>query len=312
MAGNEDILRRLEDLEIEDEKRKRSVKDDNVIERLVAIERKAEVVQGKDSTPDTDPFGLTPDLQGGRRPHKEIEAEVLPFDIEFGKPTADVTADVATVTLQPCDQDGTSFASADTVTVYVANDRQTQDTSDRGWLANVPAISEDPGPPLVPAVPEVVGTILSFIRFSPWVAGDPNIEGVLIGEKLFGPDYPFPAEITGNAADGTHRWKYAWSEVYKSGAGYGNWSTLDGGRSGTTGSNPARNTIEDMNTGADAHIEGNGVDPAHLDPAETGSDTFAIMPCTSGNIAWMHEVDRGETIEYWFSYENGVDGDCGS
>ena len=122
----------------------------------------------------------------------------------------------------------------------------------------------------------------------------------------------FWAEITGNAADGTNRWKYAFSEVYKSSAGYGGWATLTGGRSGTTSTGPARNTIEDMNTGADAHIEGNGVDPANLDPAETGSDTFAIMPCTSGNIVQMREVDRGETIEYWFSYENGVDGDCGS
>ena len=122
----------------------------------------------------------------------------------------------------------------------------------------------------------------------------------------------FHAGITGNAADGANRWKYAFSEVYKSTSGYGGWATLSGGRSGTTGSGPARNTIEDMNTGADAHVEGNGVDPANLDPAETGYDTFEIMPCTSGNIVWMREVDRGGTIEYWFSYENGVDGDCGS
>ena len=122
----------------------------------------------------------------------------------------------------------------------------------------------------------------------------------------------FWGEITGNASDGTNRWKYAFSEVYKSSAGYGGWATLTGGRSGTTSTGPARNSIEDMNTGAAAHIEGNGVDPANLDPAGTGSDTFAIMPCTSGNIVWMREVDRAGTIEYWFSYENGVDGDCGS
>jgi len=122
----------------------------------------------------------------------------------------------------------------------------------------------------------------------------------------------FWASITGNAADGTNRWKYAFSEVYKSSAGYGGWASLSGGRSGTTSSNTARNTIEDMNTGADAHVEGNGVDPANLDPSGAGSDTFSLMPCTSGNIVWMREVDRSGSIEYWFSYENGVDGDCSS
>jgi hypothetical protein len=122
----------------------------------------------------------------------------------------------------------------------------------------------------------------------------------------------FWASISGNASDGTNRWKYAFSEVNKSSEGYGGWATLSGGRSGTTSSGPARNSIEDMNTGSDSHIEGNGVDPAHLDPAETGSDTFSLMPCTSGNIVRMHQVECGQSVEYWFSYENGVDGDCGS
>ena len=123
-------------------------------------------------------------------------------------------------------------------------------------------------------------------------------------------DSGFWASITASAADGTNRWKYAFSEVYKSSAGYGGWATLSGGRSGSVSTDPARNTIEDMNTGADGHIEGNGVDPANLDPVGTGSDTFAIMPCTAGNIVWMRQVARGGSVEYWFSYENGVDGDC--
>jgi len=117
----------------------------------------------------------------------------------------------------------------------------------------------------------------------------------------------FWAEITGNASDGTNRWKYAFSEVYKSSSGYGGWAMLSGGRSGTTSTNPARNTIEDMNTGADAHVEGCGVDVDHLDTTDW---TFEIMPCTTGNIVWMREVAQGESTEYWFSYENGVDGEC--
>jgi len=64
--------------------------------------------------------------------------------------------------MQPCDSAGASFASAPTATAYVANDRQTQATAARGWTTS---------------------TVLSFIRFTPWVAGTPNIEGVLIGEK---------------------------------------------------------------------------------------------------------------------------------
>jgi len=117
----------------------------------------------------------------------------------------------------------------------------------------------------------------------------------------------FHAEITGNATNGTNRWKYAWSEVYKSGAGYGNWSALSGGRSGTTGTNPARNSIEDMNTGVAAHVEGCGVDVDHLD---TGDWTFEIMPCTTGNVVWIEEVPYGTGFEYWFSHVNSTDGTC--
>ncbi len=122
----------------------------------------------------------------------------------------------------------------------------------------------------------------------------------------------FFAEITGNtAADGPaqNRWKYAWSEVSKSVAAYDGWAVLAGGRSGSTGTDPARNTIEDMNTGANAHVEGCGVDPEHLD---TGDYTFEIMPCTTGNIVAMYQVPvgTGTAVEYWFNYENGVDGTC--
>ena len=143
------------------------------------------------------------------------------------------------------------------------------------------------------------GLVERFVRF--WQGR--NLSGAVetwidLGWKSDG----FWASITGNATDGTNRWKYAFSEVYKSSAGYGGWATLSGGRSGTTSTNSARNTIEDMNTGADSHVEGNGVDPANLDPAGTGSDTFSMMPCTSGNVVWIREVDRGGTTEYWFSY----------
>ena len=115
----------------------------------------------------------------------------------------------------------------------------------------------------------------------------------------------FWAEITGSAADGTNRFKYAWSEVYKSSAGYGGWATLPGGRSGTTTTNPARNTIEDVN-GASGTL-GNGVAVANLD---TDDYTFTLSAAPSGTIVRMREVAQGSNTEYWFQYENGVDGGC--
>lgn len=143
-------------------------------ERLSAIEdSKQDAFSWDSSTPDTSRSG---DLMDVRKMPKTVEEElrVIPFDIEFGKPTANVTTDVATVTMQPCAEDGTSFANAATVTVYIANDRQTQDTSGRGWTTT---------------------TILSFIRFAPFVAGTPNIEGVLIGEDIVqAPDPPVSPE----------------------------------------------------------------------------------------------------------------------
>ena len=120
----------------------------------------------------------------------------------------------------------------------------------------------------------------------------------------------FWAKITGNtAADSPaqNRWKYAWSEVTKTSAGYGGWEVLSGGRSGTTSTDPACNSIEDMNTAANGHTEGNGVDPANLDTSEY---TFTMKPCTSDNVVWMREVNIGGADEYWFSYSNGVDGSC--
>jgi len=108
--------------------------------------------------------GTPPDVRVHPEPRIYTPQDFLSAtEIEHGKPTANVTTDVATVTLQPCDSGGNSFASAPTVTLYIANDRQTQATANRGWTTS---------------------TILSFVRFQPWVSGTPNIEGVLIGEGL--------------------------------------------------------------------------------------------------------------------------------
>ena len=121
----------------------------------------------------------------------------------------------------------------------------------------------------------------------------------------------FWAIITGSAADGTNRWKYAWTEQSKTVAGYDGWANKTSGRSGTTSVDPARNTIEDMNDASG--VQGNGVDVANLDTADY---TFAIQAAPAGVVVWMYIVEipaLGEvdaSTEYWFSYVNGVDGGC--
>ena len=150
-------------------------------ERVTDIEETNTTAFEVDSfTPDTSRSG---DLMDTRKMPTSIEEElkVLPFDIEFGKPTADVTTDVATVTLQPCDQAGNSFASADTATVYIANDRQVQAVAARGWTTT---------------------TVLSLIRFSPWVDDTPDIEGVLIGEPVNDNTYAHTGDVILRASNG--------------------------------------------------------------------------------------------------------------
>lgn len=120
---------------------------------------------------------------------------------------------------------------------------------------------------------------------------------------------------TGHATDPATQWTYSFAEVHKTATGYGGWSVLSGGRSG---SNNAYNLIEDINTDKDdgdpPHLQGIGVVLEHLD--YDGDDTyeFALQPCPNDVIVRMHVVRFmvGETehTEYAFSYENGVDGEC--
>lgn len=116
----------------------------------------------------------------------------------------------------------------------------------------------------------------------------------------------FLARIVANESDGTNRWRYMWYEVVKQAAGYseGAWAKKTDGRKGDYSNGLfARNTIEAMNDGDG--VQGNGVSIANL----TGS--FAIKPAPTGVIVEMIPVrlTNGDT-EYWFTYENGVDGSC--
>ena len=106
-----------------------------------------------------------------------------------------------------------------------------------------------------------------------------------------------------------NQWQYEAYEVEKTVGGYGGWTTVDGGVSSTL----VYNSIEDTNTGVAGHTEGNGVDPANLD---TDFSSVEMKPCTVGNVVWVKPVKVPATeghaalTEYWFSYENGVDGEC--
>jgi len=127
----------------------------------------------------------------------------------------------------------------------------------------------------------------------------PPREPILIDEAQDG----FFARITASAADGTNRFSYTFVEVYKSAAGYGGWSTLSGGRSGT-----ARNLIEDANDAVAETVLGNGLLVSHLDTDEW---TFEFQEFPNGFPFRMWTVTLSDgTVEYWFQYENGVDGVC--
>lgn len=110
----------------------------------------------------------------------------------------------------------------------------------------------------------------------------------------------FWAKITGATLVSTNQWEYTFIEVEKGAIGLnpGGWSdkTLEG---------TAYNSIEYMNFSAG--VQGNGVD---IDGADFPA-TMGLQPCPETNIVWMHRLENGAgETEYWFSYENGVDGTC--
>gem|GEM_PF-2809998 len=113
----------------------------------------------------------------------------------------------------------------------------------------------------------------------------------------------FWAKITGSAANGTNKWKYAWTEVRRTATG---WENKPNGRTGTTTEKFALNSIEANNPGA-AGIMGNSVDTSETDfPAG-----MSLKPVRGDPVVRMiAESDASGTTTYTFSYENAVDGPC--
>ena len=167
------LMQRVADAEQELDALRRSVRGNfpdakdgvSVNDRLDALEAPPTTNQDVSLTP-----YVVPSAAGEGLPQ---QIELPTVEIEWGIPTEDPTSTPTdTITLQPCDQDGVSYDNADTVVVFIRDDRSDVDLSGRGWLA---ADSE--------AEPAVTGTILSFLRFPWWVGSEgSHVDGVLIGE----------------------------------------------------------------------------------------------------------------------------------
>ena len=113
----------------------------------------------------------------------------------------------------------------------------------------------------------------------------------------------FWAKITSSATDGTNKWKYAWTEQTRTAAG---WEDLTDGRTGTTSSDFAINSLEANNDGTG--VQGNSID---IDGAVfTDNSGLEIQPVQGDPVVRMI-VDIIDAAQlYTFEYVNAVDGEC--
>lgn len=128
--------------------------------------------------------------------------------------------------------------------------------------------------------------------------GTPGGDGTLDGNVA----RVFPAQITVVNTGGDNYWAYDFEEMKKVGPGYD--SEYLGGdvwdHIGVVGT--AYNFCE--NTNGNMGVQGNGVDVENL------PDGFEIQPCPEGSIIVMYQIRYGVGYEYWFEYQNGIDGAC--
>ena len=115
----------------------------------------------------------------------------------------------------------------------------------------------------------------------------------------------FWAKITGNAADGTNKWKYAWTEQQRTASG---WQDLSGGRSGTTSTDFAVNANEANNDGTG--VQGNSID---IDGTVFDDNSDLEIQAVQGDPVVRMYVETDITaggLAYSFEYVNAVDGEC--
>lgn len=113
----------------------------------------------------------------------------------------------------------------------------------------------------------------------------------------------YKAVITASAIDpaAPDRYLYGHAELKKAAAGASGWTTLAGGRSGTIGSDPARNWAE----GLYGEYLASGVKKSGL------PGTFKQPPIPVNSVVTMeiHQNPDG-TPEYWFERGAVPDGEC--
>lgn len=111
----------------------------------------------------------------------------------------------------------------------------------------------------------------------------------------------FWAKITASTRSGSnYQWNYSWQQqTLVSPGGYGNWTNGN-----LTGINNGYNSIENMN--GNSGTFGNGINSANLPSG------FSLQPCPVNCLIRMYPVIAGNTSTFWFSYENGIDGNCTS
>lgn len=113
------------------------------------------------------------------------------------------------------------------------------------------------------------------------------------------------ARIDSSSSAGTNQWTYGFTQMKKTGTGYGGWAVDADGITGTA------YNFREIGNGASG-TQGNGVDVANL----TG--TFAVQPVATDTLVVLHRVllfdatgaQRTGSIEWWFDSANGIDGAC--
>lgn len=136
-----------------------------------------------------------------------------------------------------------------------------------------------------------------------WLASGTGERWAMV--RVGGSAETFTARITGSTRDGSNwRWTYSFTEVAKTAAGYGGWTDVSGGRTGT---DTLYNLTEDQN-GASGKL-GNGVTVVS-GSTPIADTTITPQPIPTGTRVRVWPVGIGGAVEYWCQVENGLDGGC--
>jgi len=143
-----------------------------------------------------------------------------------------------------------------------------------------------------------------------WVAGTTGTQWAIVDLNHAQPTTCFWAKITGSDAvdtDDDRRWQYAWTEQERTSTG---WQDLTGGRSGTTSTDYALNSIE-ANNDDTATEQGNSIDFSS-DIASDNEDML-LVPVRGEPVVrmWAEPDVTAGALAYSFEYVNAVDGECG-